>query len=97
MTKGWFLYLIECVDGSIYTGITVDVEARYAAHCQGSGARYTRAHAPLRLLGYEPHPDRSSASKAEYRIKQLTPREKRHYASGLETSSALTPADPRQD
>lgn len=81
--KPWFLYLIECVDGSLYTGITVDVAARYAAHCNGTGARYTRSHTPLRLLAYETHPDRSSASKAEYRIKQLTAQEKRKYAGEL--------------
>lgn len=84
MAKPWFLYMIECVDGSIYTGITVDVDARYAAHCQGAGARYTRSHPPLRLLGHEIHPDRSSASKAEYRIKQLTAAEKQRYAATLQ-------------
>lgn len=81
--KPWFLYLIECRDGSIYTGITVDVAARYAAHCEGKGARYTRSHAPARLLGVECHPDRSAASKAEYRIKQLSAAEKRCYAASL--------------
>lgn len=81
--KPWFLYLIECVDGSIYTGITVDVQARYAAHQDGSGARYTRSHAPARLLGFETHPDRSAASKAEYRIKKLSASEKRSYAASL--------------
>jgi putative endonuclease len=75
--------MIECADGSIYTGITVDVEARYKAHCQGTGARYTRSHTPFRLLGHESHPDRSSAAKAEYRIKQLTASEKRSYANAL--------------
>lgn len=84
MTKPWFLYMIECVDGSIYTGITVDVEARYATHCQGTGARYTRSHPPLRLLGHETHPDRSSASKAEYRVKQLSAAEKQRYAATLQ-------------
>ena len=81
--KPWYLYLIECVDGSIYTGITVDLDARYAAHKNGSGARYTRSHPPARLLGFETHPDRSSASKAEHRIKQLTAPEKRRYAAKL--------------
>lgn len=81
--KPWFLYLIECADGSIYTGIAVDVAARYAAHCKGTGARYTRSHVPVKLLGYEAHPDRSAASKAEYRIKQLSAAEKRCFAAGL--------------
>lgn len=72
----WFVYLIECADGSIYTGIALDVAARYAAHVSGKGARYTRAHAPERLLATLPFPDRSAASKAEYRIKQMSAREK---------------------
>lgn len=79
----WFLYLIECADGSIYTGITVNVAARFAAHSQGNGARYTRSHPPVKLLGFETHPDRSSATKAEYRIKQLSAADKRRYAAGL--------------
>jgi len=81
--KPWYLYLIECADGSIYTGITTDVAARYAAHARGQGARYTRSHPPRQLLGVEVHPDRSSASKAEYRIKQLSASEKRFYAARL--------------
>lgn len=83
-SSAWFLYIIECADGSLYTGIAVDVAARYAAHCNGSGARYTRSHPPLRLLGCEPHPDRSSASKAEYRIKRLSAAAKREYAASLQ-------------
>jgi len=81
--KPWYVYLIECQDGSIYTGIAVDVNARYAAHVEGNGARYTRSHRPSRLLGFEAHPNRSSASKAEYRIKQLSALEKRRYAAML--------------
>ena len=81
--KPWYLYLIECADGSIYTGITTDVAARYAAHEQGLGARYTRSHPPRQLLGIEVHPDRSAASRAEYRIKQLTAAQKRLYAAAL--------------
>jgi len=90
--KHWYLYLIECVDGSIYTGITVDVEARYAAHLKGTGARYTRSHPPARLLGFETHPDRSSASKAEYRIKQWSAAEKRQHAHSL-ARTIRPPAD----
>lgn len=82
-SKPWFVYLIECADGSIYTGITVDVNARYAAHSNGTGARYTRSHPPVKLLGCATHPDRASASKAEYRIKQLSAQEKRQFAATL--------------
>lgn len=73
----WHVYLIECVDGSVYTGITTDIQRRYAQHVAGKGARYTRARPPLRLLGSFPHPDRSSASRAEYTIKQLSPARKK--------------------
>ncbi|MFW5440399.1 MAG: GIY-YIG nuclease family protein [Methylophilaceae bacterium] len=76
-SKPWFLYLIECQDGTIYTGITVDVEVRYAAHACGKGARYTRSHPPKRLLKVFEHANRSEASKAEYAIKKLSPNEKR--------------------
>ena len=82
-TKPWFLYLIECRDGSIYTGIAVDVAARYAAHLGGKGARYTRSHPPRRLLASHGYPDRASASVAEYEVKQLSPCEKRDYAHYL--------------
>jgi len=96
MAKPWFLYLIECADGSVYTGITVDVAARYAAHANGSGARYTRTHPPARLLGCAAHPDRSAAAKAEYRVKQMTPAEKRRFAAtlavNLETLAEPIPA-----
>ena len=73
----WFVYLIECSDGSIYTGITIDVRARYAAHASGKGARYTRSHPPRRLLAAFEFPDRRAAAKAEYAIRRLRPREKR--------------------
>lgn len=73
----WFLYLLECRDGSIYTGITTDVEKRYAAHAAGKGARYTRSHPPQRLLAVFEFDDRSAASKAECEVKRLTAERKR--------------------
>jgi len=73
----WFAYIIECTDGSLYTGIAVDVAKRYAQHVAGKGARYTRSHPPARLLGIFQQPDRSSALKAEHTIRQLSPDAKR--------------------
>ena len=73
----WYVYLIECRDGSLYTGIAVDVALRYAKHVAGKGARYTRSHPPLRLLGQCAYPGRSEASRAEYLIKQLSAAQKR--------------------
>jgi putative endonuclease len=67
----WYLYLIECSDGSLYAGITNNLTARYQAHVEGRGARYTRSHPPVRLIGARPYADRSAASRAEYEIKQL--------------------------
>jgi putative endonuclease len=79
----WFLYVIECEDGSLYTGIAIDPQARFALHAAGKGARYTRSHPPHRLLLTLAFPDRSSASKAEYRVKRMPLEEKRRFvASG---------------
>lgn len=77
----WFVYLIECVDRSVYTGIAVDVARRYAEHQAGTGARYTRSRPPVRLLGVRDYPDRSSASRAEAAIKRLSPSAKRALAA----------------
>ncbi|HUP30784.1 MAG TPA: GIY-YIG nuclease family protein [Usitatibacter sp.] len=77
----WYVYLIECADGSLYTGIAIDPQARFDLHACGKGARYTRSHPPLRLLAAVPFPDRSSASKAEYRVKRMAPADKRGFAA----------------
>ena len=74
---GWFVYLLECRDGNLNTGINEDVPRRYAQHVAGTGARYTRSHPPSRLLGHCAYPDRSAASRAEHAIKQLKPEQKR--------------------
>lgn len=78
--KPWFLYLVECEDLSIYTGIAVDVGDRYAAHLKGTGARYTRSHPPRKLLAVVEYKDRSAASQAEYLVKQMSAGEKRAFA-----------------
>ena len=85
----WFVYLIECADGSIYTGIAIDVAARYAAHAEGKGSRYMRSHPPARLLATFEYPDRSTAQSAEHRIKQLSPHEKRDLCKKGALSSAV--------
>ena len=81
--RAWFVYLIECLDGSLYAGVAVDVAARYKAHASGKGARYTRSHPPRALLAAQQCADRSSALKAEYRLKQLSAPEKRQWAAKL--------------
>ena len=67
----WYLYLIECEDGSLYTGITTDVERRYAQHVAGKGARYTRMKKPVRLVGFRECGSKSEALKAELTVKKL--------------------------
>ncbi|WP_175944842.1 GIY-YIG nuclease family protein [Burkholderia pyrrocinia] len=88
----WFLYLIECADDSVYTGITTDVAARFDEHAAGKGARYTRSRKPRAVLASFPLPDRSSASRAEYWVKRLTPTQKRELAAGLRTLESVLPA-----
>lgn len=80
--KPWFLYLVECQNEKIYTGITVDVDRRMNEHASGTGAKFTRANPITRLLGVLEFPDRSQASQAEYTIKQLSPDKKRLVAAG---------------
>jgi putative endonuclease len=77
--KPWFLYVIECQDNSLYTGVAVDVAARYAMHESGKGARYTRSHRPKQLLAVMEYPDRSAALKAECAFKKLKSACKRIY------------------
>jgi putative endonuclease len=70
-TDSWYVYMVTCRDGSLYTGIARDLEARLAAHNAGIGGRYTRARLPVVLAYSEPAPDRSAASRREAAIKKL--------------------------
>ena len=76
MEKTWYLYILRCGDGTLYTGITTDVQRRLAAHRAGKGAKYTRGRAPLELVYQEQCPDHSQALKREHAIKQLPRRKK---------------------
>ena len=71
------MYLILCRSNAIYTGIALDVAARYAQHLAGTGARYTRANPPRRLLAKFVCPNQSVAGKLEAAIKRLSAAEKR--------------------
>ncbi|GAB2179437.1 GIY-YIG nuclease family protein [Dongia sp. agr-C8] len=77
MSQPWFLYVIECADGALYTGIAIDPAARFEQHRAGRGAKYTRANRPVHLIGAMAYPDRSTASRAENAFKKLTAAEKR--------------------
>ena len=86
MPKPWWLYMIECKGGGIYTGIAVDVEARYQMHASGKGAKYTKMNPPVRILARKEFSDRRSAAQAEYAMKQLTPLEKWQWVFALSGS-----------
>jgi len=75
--KRWYVYLILCRGNAIYTGIALDVASRYAQHVEGTGARYTRANPPRRLLTKFACPSQSVAGKLEAAIKRLPAAEKR--------------------
>lgn len=67
-----YCYILECADGSYYTGWAIDPERRLAVHNKGRGARYTRTRCPVRLVYVEELPDRKSAMKREIAIKRMT-------------------------
>ncbi len=67
----WFVYVARCADGTLYTGITTDVEKRKAAHDSGKGAKYTGGRGPITIVHVESLPTKSDALKREYAIKQL--------------------------
>lgn len=76
MDKQWYLYILRCGDGSLYTGITTDVQARLEAHRSGKGAKYTRGRGPLELVYSEECGTHSVALKRELAVKALTREEK---------------------
>lgn len=69
--KSWYVYILECMDGSLYTGITNNLEDRMAAHETGQGSKYVRRRGFLQLLHAIRAEDKSKAAKLEYRIKKL--------------------------
>jgi len=75
----WCMYVLRCADGSLYTGITTDLERRLAEHQSGAGARYTRARLPVAVVGSWAYPDRSGASRAEAAFKKLRRADKLRY------------------
>ncbi|RNA66062.1 GIY-YIG nuclease family protein [Alteribacter keqinensis] len=72
-----YVYILECNDGTYYTGYTTNVEKRLQAHASGLGAKYTRGRAPLEVVYEELFLSKGEALKAEYRIKQLSKAQKR--------------------
>jgi predicted GIY-YIG superfamily endonuclease len=85
----WWLYVLECRRGVLYTGIAKDVKARFAAHLSGKGAKFTRANRPVAILAKASLRSRGQALRAEYALKQLPRADKlRWCAAGLRAFAA---------
>jgi UV DNA damage endonuclease len=74
--NGWFLYLLRCADGSLYTGITNNVSRRCQQHNAGTASRYTRSRLPVELVYQESHSSRRLALKRELAVKAMSRQEK---------------------
>jgi putative endonuclease len=72
----WFVYIIQCVDGSLYTGATNDLETRFEKHKKGKGAKYTRSHIPEKIVFFKKYANKIKALKKEREIKNFTREEK---------------------
>lgn len=71
-TSHWYVYIVRCCDGTLYTGITTNLNRRIKDHNQGKGSKYTASRRPVNMVYSEPHPTRSSALKREAQIKGWT-------------------------
>jgi putative endonuclease len=69
--RPWYVYILQCADGSLYTGATTDPARRHARHDAGTASRYTRSRRPTRLVYVEAHPDQGAALRREAAIKAL--------------------------
>jgi putative endonuclease len=68
----WYVYILKCNDGTLYTGITNNLDKRVSSHNKGTGAKYTKTRLPVEVVYHEEATDRSEASKREYQIKKLS-------------------------
>ena len=78
-SKGHYLYVVACKDGSLYTGYTNDLEKRLKLHNEGKGAKYTRGRGPVKLVFSKIYSSKSEALKAEYAFKQMDRKQKLEY------------------
>lgn len=88
MNETWWLYMIECQGGGIYSGITKDVQARYEKHAKGKGAKYTKLNRPVQLLCKVKFPNHREAAKFEYQVKQMSRKEKISWILAITNSEA---------
>ena len=83
----WLVYILECSDGTYYTGISNNIKKRIAKHNSGKGAKYTRGRLPVKLLWKCECEDKSSSLKEEFRIKKLSRKQKEALIENLKTAS----------
>jgi len=88
LERPWVLYLLECAGDRLYAGITNDLPARFAAHCAGRGARFTKAFAPLRIVAAAQMASRSQALRAEHALKRRPRADKLRFLAGCGTPIA---------
>ena len=85
---GWFLYVLQCDDGTYYTGITTNITRRLNEHNTSSkGAKYTKTRRPVEMVYWTCFKDRSSAQKAEYKFKRLTRKQKEEIINEIHLNS----------
>ena len=83
MNKNYYVYIVQCADGSLYTGYTVELERRINEHNYGSrSAKYTRSRRPVKLVYHEIYDNVSTALKREYQIKKLSRNKKLELIKG---------------
>lgn len=91
----WYVYIVQCADNSLYTGIAKDIDARLVQHNAGVGAKYTRARGPVVLVYKESVADHGAALRKEYAIKCLTSAAKRALIKPDAVHDAQVPREPR--
>ncbi|TWI53247.1 GIY-YIG nuclease family protein [Halalkalibacter nanhaiisediminis] len=85
-----FIYILECKDGTWYTGYTTDVERRLKMHEQGKGAKYTRGRGPFSLVYQKAYQTKAEALRAEYDLKQLKRKQKEEFVDRKENQDETT-------
>jgi predicted GIY-YIG superfamily endonuclease len=88
-STGWLVYIVRCIDGSLYTGITNDLARRCEQHNAGTASRYTRSRLPVVLVYREDQEDRSTALKRELEIKGLSRQQKESLIDGPNSARSL--------
>ena len=94
--RRYWVYMVRCTDGSLYTGSTSAIYRRLKEHNSGIGSKYTRSRLPVALAYLEQLPSKSGALKREARVKQLSRSEKLRLCAGFSTLKDFSPPSPRR-